>query len=73
MAYRSLTGARRFAALAASAGLLFRSLDQIRYRPDGRHVVTLRRRHAFAQQHLTIVAQRDDFDLAAAEIDANAH
>ena len=43
---------------------------------DGRQrrcVVTLRRRHALAQQDVAIVAEDDDLDLAAAEVDADAH
>jgi hypothetical protein len=38
-----------------------------------RRVVSLRRRHALAQQGFAIVAEHDDLDLAAAEVDADAH
>ncbi len=58
---------------SASADSFFSRSDQFDHRSQCRGVVTLRRRHALAQQDVAIVAEDDDLDLAAAEVDADAH
>lgn len=58
---------------AALPELLLARFDQTGHRHHGGHIVALRGGDAPAQQRLARVVQRDDLDLAAAEIDADAH
>ena len=58
---------------SASTDSFFSRSDQFDHRSQCRGVVALRRRHALAQQDVAIVAEDDDLDLAAAEVDADAH
>jgi hypothetical protein len=60
-------------AAALGHNSLFCRSDQVGHHLQRRFVIALRRRHALAQQHFATIAQRDDFDLAAAEVDANPH
>jgi len=59
------------AALPAQFG--FGLLDQAADRLDGGAVVALRRGDATTQAFAAIIGQRDDFDLGAAEVDAQPH
>jgi hypothetical protein len=50
----------------------FRLPHQVRHRFERGPVIGLRRGNAAAQQFAALIIQRHDFDLAAAEVDAEA-